>query len=181
MALSAYVSFIQPVNSETVNALLKVCNGVVSSDFSHLHLMISSQGGGMEVGFALYNQLMSLPVELTTYNIGSINSVANIIFLAGKKRVASPSATFLLHETFWGIPNATQLRHAQVNEISESLLAEDARLKKTILSKTSFDKEYLDRLILKGSTLSAEEALKFKMIDYIDELQIPDGSELIQI
>ncbi len=135
----------------------------------------------MEAGFALFNQLLALPVHLSTYNIGSVNSVANVIFLAGKTRVASPSATFLLHETFWGIPNATQMRHAQVNEISESLLAEDARLKKTILSRTTFEKEALDRLILKGSTLTAEDALKYKMIDRIEELKIPDGGELIQI
>lgn len=181
MSKVAYVSFIQPVNAETVNNLLKICNGAVSTEYSQLHLLISSQGGGMEVGFALYNQLLALPVDLITYNIGSVNSVANIIFLAGKKRISSPSSTFLLHQTFWSIPNQTELRHAQINEISESLLAEDSRLKSTILSRTTMDSGELGRFILKGTTLNAGEAKSHGIVHAIEEFQIPSGVELIQV
>lgn len=176
-----FISFVQPVDSVTVNSILKICNEAVRLGHETITLLISSQGGGMEVGFALYNQLIGLPVELTTYNIGSINSVANIIFLAGKKRLATPSATFLFHETYWNLPGATQLRFQQVNEISESLKAEDDRVKNVILSHSKMEREYLNKLIGKGSTLDANEALKNGIVHEIRELDISKGIEILQV
>ena len=40
-------------------------------------------------GVAIYTTLRALPLDLTTHNIGNVDSIGNIIFLAGARRYAS--------------------------------------------------------------------------------------------
>ena len=62
-----------------------------------LMLFMSSEGGDVTAGIAMYNFLRSMPVPVETYNFGAIESVAVFVYLAGNKRYTLPDARFLVH------------------------------------------------------------------------------------
>ncbi len=63
-----------------------------------VHLLMHSSGGFVTDGVGLYNYVANLPIEVITYNAGGVSSIAVIVFLAGKKRVADETATFMIHK-----------------------------------------------------------------------------------
>lgn len=75
----------------------------------------------MTAGFALYFFLKSLPLPLTTHNIGSVESVGVVIFLAGGRRYACPGTRFLVHPLHWGFGNLVAADHSRVSEWRDCL------------------------------------------------------------
>ena len=91
------IHFLCPVNTATVGQLQNHCLTALSQGATELNIHISSQGGETAAGFTAYNFLKSLPVTVRTHNISNVESIANIVFLAGSERFANPLSRFLLH------------------------------------------------------------------------------------
>lgn len=66
-----------------------------------LDVHISSAGGMVDQGLAIYNALASYPGPVTTYNDGLAASVASVIMQAGQRRIASPVSALMIHDA-WG-------------------------------------------------------------------------------
>ncbi len=115
------VHFIGPINHSAVCTIRNLCLQALQSGASELELHMSTEGGNMTAGFALYFFLKSLPLPLTTHNIGSVESVGVVIFLAGAKRYACPGTRFLVHPLHWGFGNLVAADHARVSEWRDCL------------------------------------------------------------
>lgn len=176
----AYLSFVRPVNLDTANALLGACNQAVTNGATEIYILMSSEGGQLEPAFAIYNQLMGLPVTLTTHNIGSVNSVANVIFLAGNKRLAVPSATFLFHGTYWNFGQGG-ISRKQIAESLASLEADEKRMKYIIVSRTGLSRREINRLMNAGMTKDAIFAVQKGVIHDIADLSLPANVPIGQI
>jgi len=92
-----YLVFTLDINPQNVAKLLTECANWANQGTKEIYLHFASFGGNTAAGIAAYNVLRALPVKLITHNIGNIDSVANIIFLAGEERFAVPHATFMFH------------------------------------------------------------------------------------
>ncbi|TFW32463.1 ClpP family protease [Massilia horti] len=115
------VHFIGPINHTSACTVRNLCLQALQSGASEIALHMSSEGGNMTAGFALHFFLKSLPLPLTTHNIGSVESVAVVIFLAGQKRYACPGTRFLVHPLHWGFGNLVAADHARVSEWRDCL------------------------------------------------------------
>src|SRR5438270_13579083 len=85
-----FLSFAAKVNEQTTTALMNMLASIVQQGTKDLTLMLSTPGGSVMHGMTLYNYLTALPVALTTYNIGNVDSIGAIVFLSGAKRFACP-------------------------------------------------------------------------------------------
>jgi ATP-dependent protease ClpP protease subunit len=65
----------------------------VAQGFDELHLMLSTLGGQVAQGISIYNMLKALPIRVITYNVGTVNSIGNVIFLAGSPRYAARTSS----------------------------------------------------------------------------------------
>jgi len=115
------VHFIGPINHSAVCTIRNLCLQALQSGASEIELHMSTEGGNMTAGFALYFFLKSLPLPLTTHNIGSVESVGVVIFLAGSKRYACPGTRFLVHPLHWGFGNLVAADHSRVSEWRDCL------------------------------------------------------------
>jgi ATP-dependent protease ClpP protease subunit len=79
---------------------------VVNNGHDDVHVFLSSPGGSVADGMAVYNFMMALPVHITTYNIGTVDSIGNVIFQAAKYRVAAPTSRFMFHGVGFDIQQA---------------------------------------------------------------------------
>lgn len=115
------VHFIGPINHGSACAIRNLCLQALQSGATELELHMSTEGGNMTAGFALYFFLKSLPLPLTTHNVGSVESVGVVIFLAGSKRYACPRTRFLVHPLHWGFGAQVAADHSRVSEWRDCL------------------------------------------------------------
>jgi ATP-dependent protease ClpP protease subunit len=115
------VHFIGPINHTSACTVRNLCLQALQSGASEIELHLSTEGGNMTAGFALYFFLKSLPLPLTTHNIGSVESVGVVIFLAGTKRYACPGTRFLVHPLHWGFGNLVAADHSRISEWRDCL------------------------------------------------------------
>jgi ATP-dependent Clp protease, protease subunit len=93
----AYVRFMSPVHPQSTDLLFQILDRKLKEKCERIHLMISSPGGSVFHGLSLYNFLRGAPVQVYTYNFGSVDSIGVVIFCAGEKRFSVPHARFLIH------------------------------------------------------------------------------------
>ena len=115
------VHFIGPINHGSACTVRNLCLQALQSGATELELHMSTEGGNMTAGFALYFFLKSLPLPLTTHNVGSVESVGVVIFLAGSKRYACPRTRFLVHPLHWGFGSQVAADHARLSEWRDCL------------------------------------------------------------
>lgn len=101
--------------------------------------MMSTPGGTVMNGLNLYNVLRGMPINLTTHNVGSIDSIGNAIFLAGRQRYACPHSTFMFHGV--GVDVRAQMRFEEknLNEVLGSILADQKRIGDLVREHTALN------------------------------------------
>ncbi|HYQ52232.1 MAG TPA: ATP-dependent Clp protease proteolytic subunit, partial [Pseudomonas sp.] len=82
------IHFTGPINSSTCGNLINTCGKALQQGADVVQLNIATMGGECSYGFTLYNFLRGLPVPLHTHNLGTVESMGNILFLAGDHRTA---------------------------------------------------------------------------------------------
>jgi ATP-dependent protease ClpP protease subunit len=95
-----YITYNGNITSENINLLLNAIEKERKNEVNHFYLLISSEGGEIQPVLTAYSHLISMKdVYMTTCNIGKVASAANILFIAGKNRLACKHSYFLFHET----------------------------------------------------------------------------------
>jgi len=96
-AQTLFVIFTAEISPTTVEQLIATMAQAAKQRVKSVYLGISTPGGQVQAGIALYNTLRAMPFDLTVHNVSSVNSIGNVIFLAGKTRYATASSTFMFH------------------------------------------------------------------------------------
>ena len=83
---TVYVNYFGGIDDAKVKSLMAICADIIAKQKpKRIYFLFSSQGGGVNAGITLHNFLTALPVEIVMHNVGSVESIANVIFLAGAK------------------------------------------------------------------------------------------------
>lgn len=172
------INFSGPINQVTSERIRDISLQAVAQGASEIRLHISSEGGNTLHGFTLYNFLRSLPVPLVIHNMGNIESIAVVVFLAGTTRIASPHSRFLIHPLHWGF-NAGTVDHARLREYVSSLDNDLERYAQIFDERTQGAREPLDiRVHLSGQEkilTSASSATSGVATD-VSDAAIPPGA-----
>src|SRR5690606_27552247 len=131
-------------------------------------------------GVAFYNFLKLLPQKITMHNIGNVNSIANIIFMAGEERYAAPHSYFLFHGGNWNYTNASLT--LEVMKENCSILEQNQETMKNIITEnSSLSTDQVEALFLKGEAQDVNFAKENKIIDDIKDFKLPDNAIIINI
>jgi len=97
-----YVNYCDEISMVKVKAIMGALSEIINREKPDtIYCLFSSSGGHVESGIALYNFLRALPVGIIMHNTGSIDSIANIVFLAADTRYSSVHSSFLFHGINW--------------------------------------------------------------------------------
>lgn len=174
-----YVSFIAEINPATATALL----GAIAqqmNNFDELHLLLSTPGGNVREGIAVYNALMAFPLKVFTYNIGQVNSIGNVIYLAGTRRFANRTSSFMFHGVGFDIAN----QRFEEKQLIERLagLRNDQQLISDIMRKRArITAKKAHELFLQAAFVLPEEARRLGIVDEIRDINVPKGATFIQL
>lgn len=178
-----YLLFTGPVTMESAQNLLKVLNDSVKKNIARIHLLISSPGGDVNFGITLYNYIKSLPVEIYTYNIGIVDSIAIILYCSGSKRFCDKNARFLLHNEKLTIQTSQvfNLDESQLNEI-HNILQSGKTLYSNILSKyISATPDEICKMMSKVTIFDKQAAENVGLVTNLDDLKLQAGINIENI
>ncbi len=134
-----YVWFSRGVNDQTMHELI-ITLREISTRSAEVHLLINSNGGNVHAGIHCYTMMRSLPITLITYNVGHIDSIANVLFLAGEKRYCAPTSIFLFHSVGFDFNSPTRLDGRQFREYLDSVEADHTRIGDIISSRSLLER-----------------------------------------
>jgi len=178
-----YVSFSADVNPTTSEALLAACAQIANAGIPELYLLLSTPGGSVMHGMNVYNVLRGMPFKLITHNVGNVDSIGNVIFLAGQERYACANATFMFHGVAAGLaPNQLRMEQKDLRERLDSVEHDNARIAAIIKARTTFtDAAEVEALFLEAKTKNPDYAKTKGIIHDIREVQIPAGAPVQQL
>ncbi len=174
-----YISFLAQIDATTSAALIGTI-GQHLPNFDELHLMLSTPGGHVNEGIALYNMLRALPLKLTTYNVGSVNSIGIVVFLAGSTRYANRTSSFMFHGVGLDVVNA-RFEEKQMMERLDSLRNDQSLIAEIITRRTRISDLKTKDLFLQADFIRAVEAKPLGIIDEIRDASVPKGVKFLQL
>jgi ATP-dependent protease ClpP protease subunit len=152
-----FVTFADSITQEKVKALIATISDIVAKHKpSQLYILFSSGGGNVNAGVTLYNFLRALPTKVVLHNIGSVDSIATAIFLAGNKRYANSNSNFVFHGFTWTFPVGVTPNRKQLQESISTIQQNESSFADIITSRTSINKEEVIALLDQGESTGHE-------------------------
>ena len=133
----------------------------------------------MQAGIALYNTLVAMPFKITVHNIGSVNSIGNVIFLAGEERYATSNATFMFHGVGFDVKGPIRIEEQDARERLDSILSDQERMGQIITSRSSIKDDEIAELFRGQKTVSSRWAKDNGIVEDIRDFNIPSGSAVV--
>ena len=143
-----------------------------------LYFTFSSPGGDVGAGITFYNYLRGLPAELVMHNIGSVDSIATVIFLAAHRRYACQHSRFLFHGIKSNFNQGAQITTAQLREIQSSMDQDERRIKEIVVERSKLTEADMNGLFQQGDTKNSGFALEKGIIHDIRDFALPAGAQI---
>jgi len=176
-----YINFSASINEQTSRALMNLLATRVTQGENEFYLLFSSPGGNVTDGIALHNFIRALPAKIIMHNIGHVDSIGNMIFLAAEERYSNPHSSFLFHKVSIGVPLQSQWDEKTLKEKSISLRADQQIIANIISEKTKLGVEEAMAMFYEEKTMMAEDAKITGIVRDVKQASIPEGAEIISL
>jgi ATP-dependent Clp protease, protease subunit len=176
-----YINFSAEINPNTTESLLALMADCANKQVPDVYLMISTPGGSVMNGMNLYNVLRAMPFTLTTHNVGNVDSIGNLVFLAGTKRYASPHSTFMFHGVGFNVPPNQRFDEPFLRERLEGILADQQRIGAIIEEHSNLTGDQLAELFRGAQTKDAAYAVGCGIVDEIRDVEIAPGCPVVSL
>ena len=180
-AESLYVIFTAEITPVTVEHLTAVMVQAQKKRVGEVCLAMSSPGGDVQSGIALYTTLRSMPFSLKTHNIGHVNSMGNVVFLAGDVRYSVPVGTFMFHGVGFDIPGPTRFEEQHLRDSLDGILSDQKRMGDLVVDRTTISNIEVADLFRAQKTVEAPWAKDHGIIEDIRDFEIPPGSPVVSL
>jgi ATP-dependent Clp protease protease subunit len=175
------IKFVGPVIEATTNALMTAIEQKMAKGATDFIILISSPGGSVFHGLTAYNYLKGLPVNITTHNFGSADSIGIVLFCGGKRRLSVPQARFLLHGITTTFQQNVNLEEPQLEERLKGLKIDLENVSKVISVNSGKNVDDVITAMLNRTTLNPEEAKSWGLVHEIKSELFELGTEVISI
>ena len=132
---------------------------------SDISLYINSPGGSVTAGMAIFDTMNYIKPDVRTVCIGMAASMGAFLMMAGKKgkRLALPNSEIMIHQPLGG----AQGQATDVAIRAEWLMKTKEKMTRMMSEMTGQDIERVKQDVERDYFKSAEEALKYGIIDEI--------------
>ena len=132
-----------------------------------INLYINSPGGSVTAGLAIYDTMQYIKPQVSTICVGLAASMGAILLAGGAKgkRLALPNAEVMIHQPLGGA-------RGQASDIeiqAKNIIKTKERMNRILASHTGQDYETIARDTDRDNYMTADEALKYGLIDKIIE------------
>lgn len=130
-----------------------------------IHIYINSPGGSVSAGMAIYDTMQFIKPDVQTICIGMAASMGSFLLTAGAKgkRFALPNAEIMIHQPLGG----AQGQASDIAIAAKHILKTREKLNSILAERTGQSVEVIEKDTDRDNFMSAEEALKYGLIDKI--------------
>ncbi len=141
-----------------------------------ISMYISSPGGQVTAGLAIYDTMQQIKPDVSTYCMGMCASMASVLLAAGAKgkRFALPNSEIMIHQGSAGFQGATPDIEVQSRWILRSV----RRLNQILAHHSGQTYERIDHDTQRDFFMTAKEAREYGIVDEV--LVNPDFPELAE-
>ena len=132
-------------------------------EVKELHVDINSPGGDVSEGYAILDYLQDLGLPITTRNIGTVASIATVIYAAGQERKSLPNAEFMIHNPW--IQPSSPMESSDLMEMGEFLKRTEDKLAQFYSENYEVSREEAELLMDKETYLDLKEARKYGFVN----------------
>lgn len=175
------MTFSAEVNVNTTETLISAMSQCANAGVAEVVLMLATPGGDVMNGINLYNSLRAMPFKLTTHNVGNVDSIGNVIFLAGEDRFASPHSTFMFHGVGLDTHGPMRFELKLLRESLDGLTAHQRRVGAIIEERSDLTAGQVNDLFLETRTKDADYAASVGIIQEVRDINIPAGSPVVSL
>lgn len=132
-----------------------------------ISLYINSPGGSISSGFAIYDTMQYIKPDVSTICVGMAASMGAFLLTAGAKgkRYALPNAEIMIHQPLGG----AQGQATDIAIQAERIIKMKKKLNEILSERTGQPLERIEKDTERDHFMSAEEALKYGLIDKVIE------------
>jgi ATP-dependent Clp protease protease subunit len=178
---SVVINFAVPVDNNSTNGLLRVVSAQMAQGVRKITILISSPGGDTVSAFAAYNILKNLPIDLTTINVGTVDSAALLIYCAASHRQSldGPGIRFLIHgnSATNGIPLDANALEAQLQQLKNM----NQMVVQVLSSVAPKHKSEIEKAVATQQILDPEQAKEWNLVQNITDQLIPPGASFVAV
>ena len=135
-----------------------------------IHLYINSPGGSITAGMAIYDTMQYIKPDVSTICIGMAASMGAFLLAAGAKgkRLALPNSEIMIHQPLGG----TRGQATDIEIHAKRILKMKDTLNQILSERTGQPLDIINKDTERDNYMTAEEALKYGLIDGIMEKRI---------
>jgi len=160
------VFLVGPVTEVTANLILAQMLFLESENpEKDISFYINSPGGSVSAGLAIYDTMQFIKPDVSTLCIGQAASMGAFLLAAGAKdkRFALPNSRVMIHQPMGGF----QGQASDVEIHAREILYLRSRLNELMAKHTAQDVKTIERDTDRDNFLSAEEAVKYGLVDKV--------------
>ena len=130
-----------------------------------IHLYINSPGGSVTAGMAIYDTMNYIKCDVSTICVGMAASMGAFLLAGGAKgkRLALPNAEVMIHQPSGGARGQA----TEIQIVAENILRTKKKLNEILAANTGQPYEVIERDTDRDNYMTAEEALKYGLIDRV--------------
>jgi ATP-dependent protease ClpP protease subunit len=176
IARPLFIWFSAIVDQHSTDTLMNALVAAFNQGVRDVHLLISTAGGAIMNGMTLFNFLRGLPIRLTTHNVGNVDSIGNVIFLAGQTRYACAHSTFMFHGVAFTTTAPSSFPEGTLSELLANVRSDQQRIANLIQERTRLTEAQVIGMFSRAETKNAQEALACGIIHEIRDVQVPNDA-----
>jgi len=158
----------EDVNSASASLVVAQLLFLESEDpDKEISLYINSPGGSITDGMAIVDTINYIKCPVTTICVGMAASMGAVLLASGAKgkRFATPNAEILIHQPL--ISGGLSGQTTEIKIHADHMVKTREKLNKLLSERTGQDLETIQRDTERDNYMTAEEALKYGLIDGI--------------
>ena len=130
-----------------------------------IQLYINSPGGSVTAGMAIYDTMNYIKCDVSTICVGMAASMGAFLLAGGAKgkRLALPNAEVMIHQPSGGARGQA----TEIQIVAENILRTKKKLNEILAANTGQPYEVIERDTDRDNYMTAEEALKYGLIDRV--------------
>jgi len=160
------VFLVGPVNEMSANLIVAQLLFLESENpEKDISFYINSPGGSVSAGLAIYDTMQFVKPDVSTLCIGQAASMGAFLLAAGakEKRFALPNSRVMIHQPMGGF----QGQASDVEIHAREILYLRSRLNELMAKHTGQDVKNIEHDTDRDNFLSAEEAVKYGLVDKV--------------
>jgi ATP-dependent protease ClpP protease subunit len=175
-----YLGFNAAIDRKAAEQLTIMVADAIRNGFQEINICMSSLGGVLDHTYYAFNILESLSIKIVTWNVGNIQSAANILYLCGDERYATPASTFFFHQTAGDFAGGRITEPVLQGKLT-SLQHDDTRSAAIIAAKTGKTLQDVRSWQNTELVMDTTAALAHGIIDSVRSLVVPPDAFFHQL